>query len=73
MLNAPCIDMSGAKHADCLFVKVKDNGENDLVTYCTREGIKHITFNDFSQALKVVESVVKGEKSVDEVLAVGKA
>ncbi|KAJ7910282.1 HAD-like domain-containing protein [Mycena leptocephala] len=42
-------DMSAARHADVLFVKQKDDGENDLAAYCTREGIKHIIFRDFSR------------------------
>jgi len=60
-------DMSAAKHADVLFVKTKGD-ENDLQAYCKREGINHITFQDFGEALPIVESVVKGEKSVSEVL-----
>jgi len=66
-------DMSAARHADVLFVKVKDNGENDLVSYCKQEGIKHITFSDFSKALTVVQSVVEGKKTADEVLTIGQA
>jgi len=61
-------DMSAAKHADVLFVKQKDDGENDLATYCTKLGIRHILFTDFSKALPIVQSVVKGEKRTDEVL-----
>lgn len=66
-------DMYAARHANVLFVKEKDDGENDLAAYCNREGIKHIIFHDFSKALPVVQSVVKGDKTVEEVLAVGKA
>ena len=66
-------DMSAAKHADVLFVKQKDDGENDLATYCTKSGIRHILFTDFSKALPIVQSVVGGEKSVDEVLSMGVA
>ncbi|TFK46476.1 hypothetical protein OE88DRAFT_1687581 [Heliocybe sulcata] len=66
-------DMSAAKHADVLFVKIKDNGENDLAAYCRREGIPHIEFTDFSRALGVVRSVLNGERSVKEVLESGKA
>ncbi|KAJ7038806.1 HAD-like domain-containing protein [Mycena alexandri] len=66
-------DMSAARHADILFVKQKDDGENDLAAYCNREGIKHIIFADFSQALKVVQAVVSGEKTPAEVLAAGRA
>jgi 2-hydroxy-3-keto-5-methylthiopentenyl-1-phosphate phosphatase len=46
--------MSAARHADVLFVKQTDDGENDLAVYCTREGIKHIIFRDFAQALRAV-------------------
>lgn len=66
-------DISAAEHADVLFVKQKDDGENDLATYCTRMGIRHILFSDFSNALPIVESIVKGQKSADEVSSVGKA
>ncbi|KAF9058370.1 HAD-like domain-containing protein [Rhodocollybia butyracea] len=66
-------DMSAAKHADVLFVKEKDYGENDLAAYCTKLGIKHILFSDFSKALPVVQDVVRGEKSVNEVLSIGHA
>ena len=67
------LDMSAAKHADVLFVKQKDDGENDLAAYCTKLGIRHILFTDFSKALPIVQSVVKGDKSVDGVLSVGTA
>jgi 2-hydroxy-3-keto-5-methylthiopentenyl-1-phosphate phosphatase len=60
-------DMSAAKHADVLFVKTKGD-ENDLATYCKREAIKHITFENFGDVLPIVESIVKGEKSVKEIL-----
>jgi len=66
-------DISAAKHADVLFVKQKDDGENDLATYCTRWGIRHILFTDFSNALPIVKSIVEGERSVDEALSIGKA
>ncbi|KAF8655363.1 hypothetical protein AX16_003098 [Volvariella volvacea WC 439] len=62
-------DISAARHADVLFVKTKEDGENDLAAYCVREGIKHVLFKDFSQALPVVKSVVDGEKTIDQVVA----
>lgn len=65
--------MSAAAHADVLFVKQKDGGDNDLAAYCRREGIKHILFENFSKALPVVQAVVKKEKTVQEVLDAGKA
>ncbi|KAG7094648.1 hypothetical protein E1B28_005472 [Marasmius oreades] len=66
-------DMSAAKHADLLFVKVKDYEESDLSVYCRNHGIKHVLFSDFSQALPIVQSIVKGEKTVDQVLESGRA
>ncbi|KAF9059912.1 hypothetical protein BDP27DRAFT_1394473 [Rhodocollybia butyracea] len=65
--------MYAAKHADVLFVKEKDYGENNLAAYCTKLGINHILFSDFSKALPVVQDVVRGEKSVNEVLSIGHA
>jgi 2-hydroxy-3-keto-5-methylthiopentenyl-1-phosphate phosphatase len=61
-------DMSAAKHADVLFVKEKDYGENDLAAYCNQEGIKHILFPDFGRALSIVQSIVKGEQTVEQAL-----
>ncbi|TFY74016.1 hypothetical protein EWM64_g9996 [Hericium alpestre] len=66
-------DMSAARHADVLFVKTKDGPDNDLHKYCQREGIPHILFRDFSQAVPVVQDVVEGRKTKEEVLAAGKA
>ncbi|KAI0039090.1 hypothetical protein FA95DRAFT_1550906 [Auriscalpium vulgare] len=65
-------DMSAAKHADVLFVKEKDNGENDLATYCTNEGIKHVLFADFSHALPAVQSIVEGKKTPDDWFKLGR-
>lgn len=62
------VDISAAKYADLLFVKTKEDGENDLSVYCHREGIKHFLFSDFAEALPIVESVVKGEKTIDSIL-----
>ncbi|KIY69808.1 hypothetical protein CYLTODRAFT_420371 [Cylindrobasidium torrendii FP15055 ss-10] len=56
-------DMSAAKHADHLFVKLKSFGENDLAAYCTREGIPHRTFTDFSDVVPVVREMVEKAKS----------
>ncbi|KAL0576102.1 hypothetical protein V5O48_005876 [Marasmius crinis-equi] len=66
-------DMSAARHADVLFVKEKEYGENDLSVYCTKNGIKHILFSNFSQALPVVQSIVKGEKTAEQALDAGHA
>lgn len=40
------IDMSAAKHADLLFVKLTAAGESDLSKYCKKEGIEHVEFFD---------------------------
>jgi 2-hydroxy-3-keto-5-methylthiopentenyl-1-phosphate phosphatase len=66
-------DMSAAKHADVLFVKTKEDGENDLHAYCDREGIKHILFPNFSHALNVVKDIVEGKTTPAHALEVGKA
>lgn len=63
-------DMSAAKHADILFTKMKDDSENDLDVYCTKEGIPHIRFRNFSDAFPVVRDVVEGKKNVEEALKV---
>ncbi len=60
--------MSAAKHADLLFVKLKGDGENDLHEYCKTEGINHVLFYNFSEALDVVSSVVEGKETVASVL-----
>ncbi|KAI6103176.1 HAD-like domain-containing protein [Pisolithus croceorrhizus] len=65
-------DMSAARHADVLFVKQKNDGENDLAAYCKREGIPHILFSDFGAALKTVRAIVEGSKTADAALAEGK-
>ncbi|KAH9912319.1 HAD-like domain-containing protein [Epithele typhae] len=66
-------DMSAARHADVLFVKCKDGGDNDLAAYCRREGIPHILFADFSHARVVVADIVEGRTTAAEALAKGKA
>jgi len=65
--NPPHSDISAAKHADLLFVKLKTDGENDLLTYCGEQNIKHLPFRDFSGALSVVQSIVEGRTTVDQV------
>ncbi|KAG8748558.1 hypothetical protein FRC10_003692 [Ceratobasidium sp. 414] len=67
-------DMSAAKHADVLFVKNdKPEGENDLAAYCIKEGIGHILFRTFADALPIVRDVVEGRKTAEEALAVKNA
>jgi 2-hydroxy-3-keto-5-methylthiopentenyl-1-phosphate phosphatase len=55
-----------------LFAKEKLNGENDLAVYCTRENIPHVLFADFSRALLVIRSIVKGEKMPKEWFEIGR-
>ena len=44
---------------------------DDLATYCTNEGIRHILFSDFSNALPIVEAIVNGKHTVEEVFTAG--
>ncbi|KAF5311005.1 hypothetical protein D9619_007738 [Psilocybe cf. subviscida] len=62
-------DISAAKHADLLFVKTKEDGENDLSVYCEREGIKHHLIKTFGEALPVVQDIVEGRKTIQDVLS----
>ncbi|KIJ56217.1 hypothetical protein M422DRAFT_23550 [Sphaerobolus stellatus SS14] len=66
-------DMSAAQHADVLFVKRPPGEESNLAAYCRREGIPHILFDNFQQVLPIVEAIVKGELTKEEVLRKGKA
>ncbi|KAI0823489.1 HAD-like domain-containing protein [Trametes gibbosa] len=66
-------DMSAARHADVLYVKTKEGGDNDLAAYCQRERIPHILFEDFGHALRSVCAIVEGKTSVKDALAAGKA
>lgn len=43
---AQTADLSAARHADLLFAKEMENGDSDLLVYCKREGIPHVTFKD---------------------------
>lgn len=61
-------DMSAARHADVLFVKQPEGQDSDLHLYCQREGIKHVLFTEFAEALPIVQSIVSGEKTKEEVL-----
>jgi 2-hydroxy-3-keto-5-methylthiopentenyl-1-phosphate phosphatase len=62
--------MSAAKHADLLFVKMKSESDNDLASYCEREGIKHVRFKNFSNVIPLVQQVVEGTKTVGEASSV---
>ncbi|OCB91904.1 hypothetical protein A7U60_g800 [Sanghuangporus baumii] len=72
-LKADVLDMSAARHADVLFVKLKQDNENDLHEYCKREGIPHVLFSDFLHALNVVKAIVTGERTKEDVLKEGTA
>lgn len=61
-------DLSAARSADCLFVKLKEGTGNDLAKHCESEGIKHVKFHSFNEVKQVVESVVEGKKKVEDVL-----
>ena len=50
-------------------MKTELDGENDLAVYCQREGIKHVVFDEFSKVVPVVDSIVKGTKTIQEVVA----
>jgi len=60
--------MSAARYADILFAKKPPGEESNLAAYCEREGIPHILFENFSQVLPLVESIVKGEITKEEAL-----
>ena len=71
MLTRRVPDLSAARHADILFVKTAP-GESDLATYCVREGIPHILFENFDQVLPLVEAIVEGKMTKEEAIAKGK-
>ncbi|KAH8648761.1 HAD-like domain-containing protein [Tricladium varicosporioides] len=61
-------DLSAARETDLLFAKEG----RDLVTYCKKEGVPFTTFRDFNQILGIVQKIVGGEVSVEDIAA-GKA
>ena len=65
--------MSAARHADVLYVKAKEGGDNDLAAFCRRENIPHLLFEDFTHALRSVSAIVEGRKTVQEALQEGRA
>lgn len=62
-------DMSAAAHADLLFVKLNADGHSDLSKYCIKEHIKHVEFYDFKKVLARVQEVVKGDRTIPQILA----
>ncbi|GAA6002403.1 hypothetical protein JCM10207_001102 [Rhodosporidiobolus poonsookiae] len=65
-------DLSAAKAADLLFVKVIPGHSNDLRVHCDREEIPYVPFEDFNKVREVIETVVKGKSTVEEQLAAAK-
>ena len=62
-------DLSAARHADLLFVKRFVGGSpSNLATYCAQEQIPHVLINDFGDALSVVEAVLRGDRTVADVV-----
>ncbi|GAA5978173.1 hypothetical protein JCM11641_001124 [Rhodosporidiobolus odoratus] len=62
-------DLSAARAADLLFVKVIPGHTNDLSVHCLREKIPFVPFEDFERVKEVIRSVVEGGKSVEQVLS----
>lgn len=62
-------DLSAARAADLLFVKVIPNHTNDLSVHCIRENIPFVQFAQFTQVKDAVEAVVTGTKTIDALLA----
>lgn len=61
-------DLSAARAADLLFVRIVDGHTNDLFVHCERENIPHVTFKGFLEVRDSVAEVVEGRKSVKEIL-----
>ncbi|GAA5907749.1 putative phosphoric monoester hydrolase [Sporobolomyces salmoneus] len=59
-------DLSAARAADLLFVKVIEGHTNDLKVHCDREKIPYVPFSQFEQVGDVVKSVVEKQKTVQE-------
>ncbi|RKF54119.1 Pdp3-interacting factor 1 [Golovinomyces cichoracearum] len=56
-------DLSAAKETDLLFAKQG----HDLITYCLKEKVPFIPFEDWSTILSTVKSIVSGKTSVAEI------
>ncbi|BGP15996.1 hypothetical protein JCM10213_005454 [Rhodosporidiobolus nylandii] len=61
-------DLSAARAADLLFVKVVPGHTNDLSVHCLRENIPFVPFQEFGQVKEVIRSIVEGGKTVEQVL-----
>ncbi|EQB50776.1 2,3-diketo-5-methylthio-1-phosphopentane phosphatase [Colletotrichum gloeosporioides Cg-14] len=55
-------DLSAARETDLLFAK---RGK-DLVSWCEKENVSFVTFNDFSDILDTVKQIVDGKVSVKD-------
>lgn len=62
-------DLSAAKAADLLFVKVVPGHTNDLAVHCDREKIPYVAFEHFEQVKEVVARLVEGKSTIQEELA----
>jgi len=60
-------DMSAASSADVLFVKLNPEGSNDLAEHCAKNNIPYVPFLDFTQVQAVIEQVVKGTTTVEQI------
>lgn len=66
-------DLSAARCAHLLFVKIKENHTNDLWKHCVRENLPFVQFTQFAEVKAAVEAVVTGSKTIEELLAVEKS
>ncbi|BGO93971.1 hypothetical protein NBRC10512_005222 [Rhodotorula toruloides] len=62
-------DLSAAKAADLLFVKVVPGHTNDLAVHCDREKIPYVAIEHFEQVKEVVARLVEGKSTIQEELA----
>jgi 2-hydroxy-3-keto-5-methylthiopentenyl-1-phosphate phosphatase len=60
-------DLSAAKETDLLFAKKG----HDLVSYCAKEDVPFFEFETWTAILSQVQSIVAGEKTVQQVSAEG--
>jgi len=56
-------DLSAARETDLLFAKAG----HDLIAYCKKENVPYTVFNDFSDIMRDVKSVVEGGKTAADV------
>lgn len=56
-------DLSAARETDLLFAKAG----HDLVTYCEREGVPFIVFQDWSSILETTKAIYEGQTTAQKV------